>query len=138
MVSLDTGPNVATVYTEYKCAECKNTFRKYSLYIDIMLGKKRFCSYNCRCRYIKKHPGDDGLHHKVASKQNHSYKAHPRAVLQCSRNTGEVIRRWESITSAAEYIGCSEQAIHNVVSGRNKTAGGFSWKYERVMQKSIK
>lgn len=126
----ENGPNISTVYTLYTCKECNQKFKKYSLYNDIMIGKLRFCSYNCRQKYIKKHPNDDGLNHKTPAKQNHSYKTHPRPVVQCSKNTGEPIHHWESITQAAYYLGCSEQAIHNVVSGRNKTAKGYIWRYE--------
>lgn len=37
-----------------KCCFCKEEFIRYGGQINYMLGKKEFCSYNCRCKYQHK------------------------------------------------------------------------------------
>lgn len=42
---------------------------------------------------------------------------------------GEVIRVWDSQTSAAIELNLTRTSISNCLNNRTKTAGGYSWKY---------
>ena len=59
-----------------------------------------------------------------------------RAVLQINRETGEVVKRWKSISDAAENSGFYHrkisgiQQISRVLRGTKKSSRGFLWKYE--------
>ena len=52
----------------------------------------------------------------------------PKSVLQYSKE-GFYIREWTSIRGAANYLGIRETGIVSCCKGRNKSSGGFSWKY---------
>ena len=86
------------------------------------------CGYEWRSR-IKKRVAGSGCekcaHKEWARKQ---YKT----VYQFDRN-GEYIRSFPSARLAAEELGISRGAIQSVCrgDGRNKTAGGFMWSYEK-------
>ena len=43
--------------------------------------------------------------------------------------TDEVIREWDCVKSAAEYLGIQRTGISQVLTGNRKTAGGFKWQY---------
>lgn len=43
-----------------------------------------------------------------------------------------IIKEWESIKEAATELGIQRGDISMVVKGRNKTAGGFIWKYKNL------
>ena len=55
--------------------------------------------------------------------------SHPRRVIQMDLD-GNVIATFNSITEAGESIGKTRHAVNKVCIGKNKTAGGFKWKYE--------
>lgn len=44
---------------------------------------------------------------------------------------GKAIRDWESITSTSETLGISTTCICACVRGRQKTSGGYLWKYKK-------
>ena len=58
-------------------------------------------------------------------KLNHNSKP----ILQCDTE-GNVIRKWDSISDAARYYGCSQNSISNVLVGNRKKCKGFVWKYD--------
>ena len=53
-----------------------------------------------------------------------------RPVIQINKN-GQEVARFESMTEAAEAVGTSINMIWHVCNhyGRNKTAGGYRWRY---------
>jgi hypothetical protein len=55
--------------------------------------------------------------------------SHPRRVIQMDLD-GNEIATFNSITEAGESIGKTRHAVNKVCIGKNKTAGGFKWKYE--------
>ena len=55
-----------------------------------------------------------------------SYKSLP--VIQYTR-TGELIRKWDCISEIEREIGIKHQDISKCCKGKQKTAGGFVWKY---------
>lgn len=54
--------------------------------------------------------------------------SHARRVVQLSGD--EVINTYDSVTKAGDAIGLSRFAINKACLGVNKTAGGYTWKYE--------
>jgi hypothetical protein len=52
-----------------------------------------------------------------------------KAVLQYNKNL-VFIRRWPSVTAASRKLGINLQGIWYVANGRNKSAGGFIWRYD--------
>lgn len=60
-------------------------------------------------------------------------KSRERAVLQYSLDD-ELIERHESLTKAAEVVGCSRSAIQCCCGGRNPTSMGYKWKYEDALE----
>lgn len=55
-----------------------------------------------------------------------SYKSLP--VLQFTKD-GKLIRKWDCITDVEKNIGIMHQDISKCCKGKQKTAGGFIWKY---------
>lgn len=54
--------------------------------------------------------------------------SHPREVIQLDMS-GMEVARFKSITEAGTAIGLSRHAVNRVCLGKNKTAGGYMWKY---------
>ena len=52
-----------------------------------------------------------------------------RPILQYDLD-GNIVKRWESITDAANSFSRNRANISNCVNGRKKTAYGFKWEYE--------
>lgn len=53
----------------------------------------------------------------------------PRPVIQTERNTGSVIREWESISQASETLGINLGNIHKCLRGERSHASGYGWRY---------
>lgn len=56
-------------------------------------------------------------------------EASKRPVLQFTYDGTELIKQHESIASAAKEIGVDKSCIRDAAKGRQKHAGGFTWKY---------
>ena len=62
----------------------------------------------------------------VQNRRSYKLGNHPRAkVVFCV----ELNKKFDCITSAQEELGIDQSAIVKVCKGRQKTAGGFHWKY---------
>lgn len=59
---------------------------------------------------------------------NYKPKNTKRAIKQISQNN-HVIQIYDSIKAAADAVGINTSSIHEVLTGRNKTAGGYKWAY---------
>jgi hypothetical protein len=61
---------------------------------------------------------------------NWTNENHPKAkaVLQFTLD-GVFIKRWPCIKTASETLGIGATGISQVVHGKRKNAGGFSWKF---------
>lgn len=60
-----------------------------------------------------------------ASKKNNV----PKAVLKCDM-LGNPLRRFDSVTKASEYMGCSTNSISLVCHGKRKHFKGYIWRFE--------
>lgn len=52
-----------------------------------------------------------------------------RAIYQYDLN-GNLIKEWLTITDASKELNIFRQSISDCLNGRNKTSGGFIWKYK--------
>jgi len=52
-----------------------------------------------------------------------------KPILQLDVETGEVIRRWECARDAERGLGVSNSHISKCCLGKQKTAGGFRWRF---------
>jgi hypothetical protein len=85
------------------------------------------------------HINNDPLDNRVENLQwltqkqniNRSTKktSHERKVIKLDKDTLEELETYDSITDAAESIDKTRRAIQLVLNGKNKTAGGYKWKY---------
>lgn len=55
-----------------------------------------------------------------------------KPVIQLTLDNKE-ITTWNSITEAANALGCDKSTIMRVCQGKKKTAKGFHWKYKNVI-----
>ncbi len=62
--------------------------------------------------------------------------SHPRKVIKFSKN-GEILGEYSSLTEAGASCNVTRHAIRLVCNGKNKSAGGFIWKYEDGKVKSM-
>ena len=45
-------------YSQIKvCPMCKQEYKRYAGEVKYIYGKKAFCSWTCKCRYMRLHPG---------------------------------------------------------------------------------
>jgi hypothetical protein len=52
-----------------------------------------------------------------------------RPILQFTKD-GRFIKKWDCMSDAARFIGCSPCMLVNNASGRTKSAHGYVWKYQ--------
>ena len=74
----------------------------------------------------------DNVLHSINKGNNVS---HPRHVIQIK--DGKIIRKFNSVTEAANHIGLSRYSISKVCLGINKSAGGFQWLYSEKQHNHI-
>lgn len=72
-----------------------------------------------------------GTTHSEAAKKKMSEAAKKRArhILQFSEN-GSFIKEWESARQVEETLGIFTTSIGKCCRGKQKTAGGYVWKYK--------
>lgn len=54
-----------------------------------------------------------------------------KTVLQCDRDTGEIIAAYESVREAARVMCITSAAIYNCIRNPCSTARGYKWRYEK-------
>lgn len=85
--------------------------------------------------YGKKHTEESKKKMSVALKgKNNGLTGgkHPRAkkIYQIDKNTNEIIKKWDSIIEAANFIKKPARNLHRCLTGNRLTAYGFKWKYQ--------
>lgn len=78
-------------------------------------------------------------HHRLHTKGNKNYfhnhkfenEKHYRSkpVIQIDKETGEVVGNFLCASTAARHLKIHKSNIHDCCKGKQKTAGGFCWKY---------
>jgi hypothetical protein len=70
-----------------------------------------------------------GHHHIEETKKKISEKGNRKTVLQFTKD-GQFIKEYPSVREASKQNGIRSSSISNCCLGRNKSAGGFVWKYK--------
>lgn len=78
--------------------------------------------------YGKRH-SDESKEKISKSKKGRQNLKKRKAILQLDLNSGEIIKEWDSTTSAALHFGKIGN-ICNVLRGRGKNAFGFGWRFK--------
>ena len=65
------------------------------------------------------------LHREQCGKRG---KKNSIPILQITKS-GELVKEWQSISEAYRQLGIFKQSICACLKGRNKSAGGFVWRY---------
>ena len=89
------------------------------------IGKKMPTEFSVKQSIVHR-----GKKHSTETKQkikNALIKDYP--VIQLDK-MGTVIKEYASISEAAESIGTTRKNICNVLNGKQKTAGGYRWKFK--------
>lgn len=67
--------------------------------------------------------------HKSIHRSQYNVETKSKPILQYNKD-GELLFEYPSISEASRQSGISITAIHNCLSGRSKTSGGYLWKYK--------
>lgn len=73
-----------------------------------------WCDNKYNCNYGKRNK-------KISKKVS-------KNVIQLS-TSGKKIKKWNSITEAAKFLGCNISSISMCCNGKRRTAGGYRWEY---------
>lgn len=62
-------------------------------------------------------------------KVNKRHSSARRPVIQLTKN-GQILAEFNSVSDAANSLGCGTGSISNCLKGRYKTAAGYKWRYK--------
>lgn len=71
--------------------------------------------------------GEKNYFHNHKFENEKHYRSKP--VIQIDKETGEVVGNFLCASTAARYLKIHKSNIHDCCKGKQKTAGGFCWKY---------
>lgn len=77
--------------------------------------------------YVFLKEGDNILDKLDKVNKRHSYARRP--VIQLTKN-GQILAEFNSVSDAANSLGCGTGSISNCLKGRYKTAAGYKWRYK--------
>ena len=60
---------------------------------------------------------------------NKRHSSARRPVIQLTKN-GQILAEFNSVSDAANSLGCGTGSISNCLKGRYKTAAGYKWRYK--------
>jgi len=80
----------------------------------------------CRSCHVKK---DDTQYRREQSRKRLVGNTLRRKLVKQFDKNGNLITVHKSIIHAAQKLGIYDSSIHNCLSGRSKSAGGYIWKY---------
>lgn len=88
--------------------------------------KKVCCSIKCGKRYFAKPMSDESKEKISMAYKDRTFK---RPILQFDTN-GNYIKEWEYIKQVTDTLGIAGSNITRCCRGKQKTAGGYVWKYK--------
>jgi hypothetical protein len=121
-------------------------------------GKKKIAIHRLVAKEFVSNPNNYVIvNHKDGDKKNNNFKnlefctrshntqhaydndliSGKRKIYQLDINNN-IIKEWDTIKDAYEKLKLSRTAINSVLSGRNKTSGGYYWCYKEEYDKSKK
>lgn len=65
----------------------------------------------------------------ILDKVNKRHSSARRPVIQLTKN-GQILAEFNSVSDAANSLGCGTGSISNCLKGRYKTAAGYKWRYK--------
>lgn len=65
----------------------------------------------------------------ILDKVNKRHSSARRPVIQLTKN-GQILAEFDSVSDAANSLGCGTGSISNCLKGRYKTAAGYKWRYK--------
>lgn len=68
--------------------------------------------------------------------KNEFYKKQSPQLIQYTLDW-KVVKRWKSVYRAAKDLGGSPANIYNHIKNKTKSAYGFKWRYDKMVQKNI-
>ena len=71
------------------------------------------------------HKGEKGTWYGCYNDKNPNSKK----VFQISKDSGDIIRIWDSMTEASRELNIDYNGISHCCRGKQKTAGGYCWEY---------
>lgn len=101
-------------FKDHKCPVCGKMFlpAPYHKWWD---NEKLFCTYSCYCRHL--------------DKKKKPFKGMP---VEQYTPSGKYIRTFPTAADAALAVGlCHANLIRECCRGKQKTSGGFVWRYKR-------
>lgn len=106
----------------------ENPKKRIALDKDIKVkNNKCYCLDNCKFVTVYEN------NKQMISTRNNDYlkgKTNPRAKKVCQYNlNGDLIKIWDYIREASKELNIRESNISQCLVGKQKTAGGFKWKY---------
>ncbi len=117
----------------YKCCSMKCSLVYRSLHPNKGTFKKGSVPWNKNKKgYTTKHkgyiPSKKTIELISKALTGRSNKGSWKPVIQLNKDTGKVIKKFQSIKSAAEYTNIGYASIVNTANGYSKTAGGYGWR----------
>lgn len=65
----------------------------------------------------------------ILDKVNKRHSSAGRSVIQLTKN-GQILAEFNSVSDAANSLGCGTGSISNCLKGKYKTAAGYKWRYK--------
>lgn len=65
----------------------------------------------------------------ILDKVNKRHSSARRSVIQLTKN-GQILAEFNSVSDAANSLGCGTGSISNCLKGRYNTAAGYKWRYK--------
>ena len=97
------------------CPKCGKEFFPYPEHVYTAKGK-RYCSWSC-------------FNHRNEGKIKIA-RAYKCKIVQQYTLDGKFLKEYKSANQAAEYMGCTANAIRNVCKGKVTSRTKFIWKYK--------
>lgn len=93
---------------------------------NYMYGKHHSAETKAKISEVKK------AHHLVSPNRGKYGHEHPssKTILGLDPNSGEVIKRYESIVEASTEMSICKSCFQAALHGKSKTCGGLKWVYE--------
>ena len=98
---------------------------------DIPFGFSDDADTLCQLKLMKKyHCSQKQVHRWRVELGIDTARRRDRPVVQIDMKTGKVIAHHQSISAGARAVGGFQQNVAQALSGRNRTAYGYAWRFD--------
>jgi len=109
--------------------ECKEKLKNINLGKKLSKKTKLKISKNNAKYWLGKKRGKDTIKKLKKARKFQNMDHLKRKIKQIDKNTGEVIKIWNSITEAAKFFNVERWALRSVLKKRSNFSCGFKWEY---------